>query len=315
MPRYSRRSNASTGVSSSFGELDALLTAAPTAATQSSPKFPLLPQFWGEEVRYVHENDRDKYRLQIRSGRLVDWDGRLLAPVRPIDFMFVQTTAGDILVCDPDSAPDLRHSSLVCGGCVAAAGQLTAHSGQLLALSNESGHYMPPPSTLQSVVTALAELGLIGVDEVQLNVIRSEAYDAPACRSDGATRESRQIHTLASPPPRRHFSPPRAAQPLPRREEPRVLPLYLPLAGRSEEDAPRLAPLVQRRVVVRAFALKCCQRALFLLVPAWLYFSIYGGMPAVLGTCVVVIEPTPRHRDQCNTAVGAYPTSTHCFHC
>ena len=193
MPRRAGSQRSSNSAhSDSFGELNAFLPSADAASMESSevlPLYGLLPQFYDERqchqsssVRYLSESDRAQCRLHCsRDGLLVTVCGKPLSPHQePREFLYVLTEGGSIHCCSSTDDRGLHHSSLVAGAHVAAAGQITVCNGCLLTLSNESGHYAPPPSTLRTMIGVLARLGLAGIDRVQLNVIRREAYDLPA---------------------------------------------------------------------------------------------------------------------------------------
>ena len=158
----SRRGPAST--SSAGGELESLLSAEPeeprdrplctsgSPGRRSSAPYPLLPQYFrrighlsappgealaagGNSVRYLQsEEEREQYRLYVsREGLLVGGDGELLAPQQTLEAMYVMDRSGVILVSFSEHGNDsahkpqrqLRHSSLVNGAPVMAAGQLT----------------------------------------------------------------------------------------------------------------------------------------------------------------------------------------------
>ena len=148
----SRRGPAST--SSAGAELESLLSAEPeepqdrplctsgSPGRRSSALYPLLPQYFDEalaagsnSVRYLQsEEEREQYRLYVsREGLLVGGDGELLAPQQTLEAMYVMDRSGVILVSFSEHGNDsahqpqrqLRHSSLVNGAPVMAAGQFT----------------------------------------------------------------------------------------------------------------------------------------------------------------------------------------------
>jgi len=178
--------------------------------------YPLLPQYHMEnDVPYFEVDARADLQLHVAYGLLVDARSKPLAPGGPLSAMYTMdphgglcTTMGlqqcakkpdferqfsreeieegimirtDEGLCDrivPDVDIDqVRHSSLVGGRAVAAAGMMTVHEGRLLSISNESGHYAPPPSCLRSVLAELALLGVVELDEVQLEVIRRPEFE------------------------------------------------------------------------------------------------------------------------------------------
>ena len=55
----------------------------------------------------------------------------------------------------------VHHSTLLAGAPVIAAGEMLIDTGELISISNESGHYRPPPSSLDVADRILA---LMGVD-------------------------------------------------------------------------------------------------------------------------------------------------------
>jgi hypothetical protein len=72
--------------------------------------------------------------------------------------IFVMTSEHEVLYSfDTESA---KHSSLACGGPIAAAGTLLVHDGRLLAIDNSSGHYRPPAASLTVLITRLQSMGV-----------------------------------------------------------------------------------------------------------------------------------------------------------
>lgn len=76
----------------------------------------------------------------------------------------------------------IHHSSMVAGAPVAAAGTMRIRDGQLLSISNESGHYAPPPSSLQSVLARLGAMGVGRLDVVQLDFAETMVQQGAAAR-------------------------------------------------------------------------------------------------------------------------------------
>ena len=160
--------------------------------------FRLLPQFYAEQhhdgVTYIEDpSQRLRYQLMVKDGKLIDTStGAPLCPGAAKEGMYTMDTSGNVYVCF-DHPKTFHHSSFVAGKPVAAAGTITVCDGRLRAISNESGHYMPPPSTLTCAMERLAELGVAGLQSVQLDIVTRSAYDAPAA---GAGRV--EVGTLRS---------------------------------------------------------------------------------------------------------------------
>lgn len=167
------------------------------------PSHRLRPQYFGDGASAALSADfgdgtgsraaalRARLQLYANSlGELVDSSGVQLAPDGEVDAMYVMVPHGDIYttcaLADTASSPTVHHSSLVCGAPVAAAGLLTLCRGRLLRLSNESGHYAPPASSLRAVLHQLARLGVSQLNEVQLELVfRPEYEPAGGCSEPG----------------------------------------------------------------------------------------------------------------------------------
>lgn len=174
------KSYVSSEISSAQAELDAALMDAESDEGGQEPLFPLHPQFMGEDIPYLTAIEAQQYSLRVdQHGRLVDPSSKPFADDRAMEGMYVVDRLGTVLLYLPgtDDLRQLRHSSLVAGETVMAAGQIVVHNGRVLELSNESGHYTPSPSSLQGVMRRLAQQGVTHLDGVALNAIHSEAYD------------------------------------------------------------------------------------------------------------------------------------------
>lgn len=80
--------------------------------------------------------------------------------------LFVMDPHGNLYVSPRRVVSRIHHSTLSGGGPVAAAGELRVRDGQLLALTDHSGHYPPTRSDNQVIVTELQERGVNLADVV-----------------------------------------------------------------------------------------------------------------------------------------------------
>ena len=87
---------------------------------------------------------------------------------KAISAIFVLSHEGDLFLTTAQAIGRFHHSSFVAGAPVAAAGEMTVHHGQVLALSNRSGHYMPPRACLGRVLEKLRQMGVADLDRVQI---------------------------------------------------------------------------------------------------------------------------------------------------
>lgn len=146
---------------------------------------PTTTLYYVQPVYYAEERDeslvwlgsdqaRAVYRVLVRHNLLCCPEGVPLASETPTHFLYVVERSGRLLVASKtDQEPSvMRHSSLVAGAPVAAAGEMLVHCGGLLSLSNWSGHYAPPPSCLGVVLDSLARLGMTDLKDVKLDLIQ-----------------------------------------------------------------------------------------------------------------------------------------------
>ena len=314
MSRRPRRSAASSSVcSSTNSELVDLLSTVPEDSA-TVPTFALLPSFYNEDagqagaVHYLGENERAKYRLHVRDGLLVDGHGQLFSPQHePKEYIYVLSEDGKLLCCTSkdDDGRVLHHSSLVAGAPVAAAGQLTACRGRLLVLSNESGHYAPPPSSLHTMVHVLASHGLEHVDLVQLDVLHREAYDAAAeavSESDAHVCHPRAMHAAhkgsgAGPSASNHPSASNQHTPIERSSLERSASSRLSFGVSRAALAPPLArgseqpSHVSGWVTLRVLLLKGGKRLLLLILPLWVFVTSIGPSYPIVANCTSVVSP------------------------
>ena len=137
--------------------------------------YQLRARYKGEDtigVRYFGARQRAPYRAYACGGVLCDAQGVPLDPHLELaknarrngKAIFVIDPEGKFWVTFDHRYGRVHHSSLVAGGPVLAARELLLEAGQLLSISNESGHYHPPPESLD---VAFVILNLMGVDVSQ----------------------------------------------------------------------------------------------------------------------------------------------------
>jgi len=121
----------------------------------------------GSQVQYLTSEERQKYQLFVHKGKLVDSSGI------PFDTSTATTLWSDqgAAICVMDEEGNLfaardqiqgefHHSSFLSGGPVAFAGEVVVDDGRLIAVSNKSGHYRPPGSSIEQLKTQLDMHGL-----------------------------------------------------------------------------------------------------------------------------------------------------------
>lgn len=146
-------------------------------APYQAPKTLPFPQYkvmakYGEEqklgVRYYTAQERDKLKLVVNNGLLYDYKGQKLDPEldnpkhsgRSGKAIFVISIDGQFWVTFDQRYGYIHHSSLLAGAPVLSAGELMIEEGQLLSISNASGHYKPAASSLDIALQLLKEQGV-----------------------------------------------------------------------------------------------------------------------------------------------------------
>jgi hypothetical protein len=148
---------------------------------------PMVPQYvgedqpgnsiWGTPVQYLDPAGRAPYELHIRGGLIYDAAGNLFdtADAQTLHSddsraIFVMDEHGRFYASKWHKPGEFHHSSLVAGDPVAAAGEIDVRNGQVLVVSDKSGHYIPRRAFTYQ---ALDKLRIEGVDltNVQLDFI------------------------------------------------------------------------------------------------------------------------------------------------
>ncbi len=140
----------------------------------------LWPEYEGEEkagghfetaVKYLGAEQRERYRVVVRDGRLHFTDGRVLNAGKKFPgkwggeeaesyAIYVMDAAGNLYFSFEHERGIFHHSSFLAGGPVSMAGDAHIFDGQLVQITNQSGHYRPPPAAFPQVVERLEEMGL-----------------------------------------------------------------------------------------------------------------------------------------------------------
>ena len=120
-------------------------------------------------VRYLSPEQRAAYRVFVRDGLLCSAeDGGLIDTRAGVCLstdsigraIFVMDAHGNIYATTREDVAHLRHSSLLAGQPVAAAGEMVVRDGRLLALTGRCPQYDIGPDNLNRVLQQLREDGL-----------------------------------------------------------------------------------------------------------------------------------------------------------
>ncbi len=192
-------------------------TTAPAAAAPAFVPDPLLteprfrtmilwPEYQGEEVAgghfetavvYLDEKAREKHRVMVRDGRLLDIAGKPFNPgPRPEKWsgdkglaIYVMDAAGNVYATLEHERGRFHHSSFLAGGPVGMAGDIRVFDGWIVEVSNQSGHYRPPPAAMKQITERLKEMG-VDMSKVKVEVLGA---DLPLGARSGTWRCSRSV--------------------------------------------------------------------------------------------------------------------------
>ena len=137
----------------------------------------MLAEYEGEEfeggyydtpVAYLNGDARKPYLIDISHGRVFDGAGHPV-DARQAEFthqdgaglyaIFVMDECGRIYLTFHHSVGEFHHSSFLAGAPVSSAGEMLIVDGQILEITNSSGHYRPDSRLAMQVVDQLKLLG------------------------------------------------------------------------------------------------------------------------------------------------------------
>ncbi len=129
---------------------------------------------FGSKVKYLDQQQREKYRVTVQDGLLIDSKGNPLdtrdGPTGgPLSFLagrglaiFVMDQDGNLYVKKQPTGGKFHHTSFLAGEPVAAAGEVTVRKGKLVEINRISGHYKPSLDQLGQAVGQLERQGVSG---------------------------------------------------------------------------------------------------------------------------------------------------------
>jgi hypothetical protein len=139
---------------------------------------PMHPDFIGEDVpgnkvwsgstvKYLGEEERAELKLSIRGGEIFDAKGDLFDTTgsRALESntrraIFVMDEHGNFFASKLHFVGRFHHSSLLAGAAVAAAGEIEVRNGELIAISDRSGHYLPGREFTDQAIQELEKCGI-----------------------------------------------------------------------------------------------------------------------------------------------------------
>ncbi|MBW4438607.1 MAG: hypothetical protein KME04_15810 [Pleurocapsa minor GSE-CHR-MK-17-07R] len=167
-------------------QADALLALFGVAMTQrvadlsGNYQSPMLAELDSQSVRYMETTaDRDPYRLRYEGGMLMQGNSPDPFDTRELNTvaqgknwaMFTMSPDGEIFAAS-HTLNQQHHSSLLAAGEAAGAGEMQVTDGQLVAVTNKSGHYLPNLRHLNQVCKELSTR--LGQGNGEVRVINPE---------------------------------------------------------------------------------------------------------------------------------------------
>ena len=133
------------------------------------PQYTVLSKYQGEQelgVKYYSPSEREKLKVMVKDGLLYNGEGEILDPqldiaehsTRSGKAIFVISVDGLFWVCFDQRYGLIHHSSLLAAAPVLSAGEMVIEQGQLLSISNASGHYKPLAKSLDIALSLLKEM-------------------------------------------------------------------------------------------------------------------------------------------------------------
>lgn len=153
----------------------------PARTAEDGPAMPtkeMDPEYvkWDKEhgVEYLSKAQLEAHRLVVHDGKLYKSNGQLFDTAAGKSHwgagesraIFVMDKHGNLYASNHHAVGQFHHSSFLGGKPVAGAGELMVTNGKLKFISDQSGHYRPPPQAMQQVIDALEDAGM-NVDDVK----------------------------------------------------------------------------------------------------------------------------------------------------
>jgi hypothetical protein len=122
---------------------------------------------WGTKVKYLSGEERLKYQVQIKDGKLFDAEGNLFDTSKAHsafggsgNAIFVMDESGNIYASTVHSIGKFHHSSFLSGQPVASAGEISVAQGVVKEITRRSGHYQPTAEQLNQFLERLDKGGI-----------------------------------------------------------------------------------------------------------------------------------------------------------
>jgi uncharacterized protein YukE len=141
----------------------------PTKPMQTGFEGEHLPgnSIWGTEVKYLDDAGRESYRVIPKDGKLVDVNGNPFDTTAGVTHwsgdgraIYVMDEQGNIYASNYQEVGAFHHSSLLGGRPVSAAGELEVRNGEVVRLTDQSGHYRPTQAMTQQMAQRLRDAGI-----------------------------------------------------------------------------------------------------------------------------------------------------------
>ena len=113
-----------------------------------------------EKIIYLTDREREQYRVVIDKGIAYRTDSSPYQ-MHESKINYVLDSAGNIYFFENEVRKELRHSSILAGAPVAAAGEMTVDKhGKILSVNRKSGHYKPAQQFFDSMLQVLSDSGV-----------------------------------------------------------------------------------------------------------------------------------------------------------
>ncbi len=128
---------------------------------EDSPGSPQALKKGVDRILYFHNpNDREQFRVFIRNGIVFKLNEQVYEMAES-KINYVMDAAGNFYFFENEKNKAIRHSSILAGGPVAAAGEMVlGNHGNIKSINRASGHYKPAAKFFQNALDQLAVAGV-----------------------------------------------------------------------------------------------------------------------------------------------------------
>lgn len=134
------------------------------------------------QTKVLNDREMENYKVKFSKGYAYhSHSNKLLTTEDPNEYIYIITPFEEMYVIE--SSDSIKHTSLSGGKPLFASGSIRVNNGQIIYISEESGHYRPNANILQKVIVLLKKTYKVNISNMRVsyrssdNIINEKAQD------------------------------------------------------------------------------------------------------------------------------------------